>query len=524
MQWRKFRAGFTRGKLVFLAGITCSLYSCQGKKYNTSQRHPNVLFIAIDDLAWWKRYGAVTPNLDRLLEEGISFSNAYCASPISMASRHSMLSGLHPIRTGWYDYLEPIKRSYDSVISQTTPLPLFFKEHGYETMACGKIYHSGPVDFPVQRKYWDTIAPPYIVDKAFKKNGINYGGDHFYPFPDEIPIFEKFGSIPGLSLCGGPLQKEDIPGGKMHDQYVADWGISQINADHNKPFFLALGFARPHVPYTAPEEFFKLYDPDAIQLPVIPADEMADIPVYGKATAFGLYPQGDHYTILQIGTDYWKSLIHSYLACISFVDGQVGRVLDALDNSQGKENTIVVLWSDNGQGLGEKVHWRKMALWEESVNVPMVFRIPGSPMRGRKVDDPAGLIDIYPTLADVCNLPAPGFTDGKSLKPYFNDPHYIDSVPELSVWGYGNFRVSGKNWIYIRYRDGSEELYDNNNDRFEHNNIADNKEFYSEKIRLKKYIPRIFPLPPGVSEWEDDDLDKRVKGWLVNGIPSWLDD
>lgn len=517
-------APFLRIKKINFACLSISLFSvsCQVQNENESQKHPNVLFISVDDLNYWKRYHAITPNLDRLLNQGVSFTNAFCASPVCMASRHAVLSGLHPVKSGWYDYLEPIKQSYDSVISQTTPLPLYFKEHGYKTMACGKIYHSGPVDFPVQKQYWDTIAPQYVVSKEFKKASYNYGSDHFYPFPKEIPIVGKFGKIEGRSLCGGPLERSEIPNGQMHDEYVADWGIGQINSPHDEPFFLALGFTRPHVPYTAPKEFFDLYNADSIQVPVIPTGEMVDIPLYGKATAYGLYPEGDHNTINQVGPGYWKLLIHSYLACVSFVDSQIGRVLDALDKSKVSGNTIIVLWSDNGQGLGEKKHWRKMSLWNESVKTPLIFRLPGADMKGRKIDAPVGLIDIYPTLLDVCHLPALAANDGKSLKQYFNEPGYFDQTPELTVWRYGNFRVSDKNWTFIRYRDGSEELYNLQSDSLEHTNLATEVLYSPEKERLKRYIPATYPLPPGMSVWKEDELDYLYKKWTSTGVPGWL--
>lgn len=169
-----------------------------------------------------------------------------------------------------------------------------------------------------------------------------------------------------------------MPPEGMPDEQVADWAVERLKQKHDKPFFLAVGFVRPHVPYTAPKEFFDLYPLESVAMPVVPPDEMDDIPLLGKAMALGTLQGGDHRNVLDIGPNYWREMVRAYLACVTFVDAQAGKVLRTLAGSPYADNTIVVFWSDHGQHLGEKRHWRKQALWEESTRVPLAIRLPKS--------------------------------------------------------------------------------------------------------------------------------------------------
>ena len=329
---------------------------------------PNVLFVAIDDLNDW--IGALgghpqakTPNLDRLISQSVLFTNAHCAAPVCSASRHALLSGLRPSTTGWYSNTSKSLESYERTLGETVPIPTHFKRNGYKTLAAGKIFHKGTSDVQGY-EYWDEERPRYKWPEELAARGHGYQGDkggHFHPFPpDGGAIYQKYQKgVNGQSLCWGALEAADMPPEGMPDEQIAEWAVSRLNQRHERPFFLAVGFVRPHVPYTAPKEFFDLYPLDEVAVPEVPDGEMDDIPLWGKAFAYGTIEGGDHHNVLSIGPDYWREMTRAYLACVSFVDAQAGKVLQALEESPYADNTIVVFWSDHGQHLGEKHHWRQ---------------------------------------------------------------------------------------------------------------------------------------------------------------------
>ena len=513
---------------VVILTVVLLITGCTQKQ----NKMPNVLFISIDDLNDWT--GAlkghpqvITPNLDRLCEQGLLFTNAHCSQAVCTASRNSLLSGIHPSKSGWYGSTSAMVETYDQVMQDHKMLPQYFKDNGYKTMAVGKVFHKGVSDYEERTgDFWDTVAPTYKVPMDLKDRGDGYGGTHFYPFPKEgSQIVNHYGKEfrSGHSLCYGALDREDMPEGKMFDELISEWAVDQLNKDHEKPFFLAVGFVRPHVPYTAPKEYFDLYNLDEIVIPEVPDDEMTDIPVMGKSIAFGTIKIGDHQAVVNLSDSYWKELVYGYLACVSFVDDQAGKVIEALENSKYADNTIVVLWSDHGQHMGEKKHWRKQALWEESTRVPLFFKIPGQKTRGLTSKRVVSLLDIYPTLVDLCDLPANSKLDGNSLVPLIHNPDLEWEKPVLSSWYYKNHSVRSENWRYIQYRDGSEELYDHLEDPGEHRNLASDPEYAEIIIEHKKWLPESDALPAGTSEWKGDKLDRRIEGWAVaDSIPDWL--
>lgn len=515
-----------RISLVLPLFIGLSACSAPGNK------KPNVLFISIDDLNDWVgglkgNPQVITPNMDNLFEQGVLFSNAHCSQAVCTASRNSLLSGIHPTTSGWYSSTKDMQDTYDKVMGEHKMLPQYFKDNGYVTMAVGKVFHSGVSDYKDRTDdFWDEVAPNYKVPKDLRDRGDGYKGTHFYPFPkDGSQIVNYYGEefASGHSLCYGALDREDMPGGKMFDELIAGWAVDKLNQDHEKPFFLAVGFVRPHVPYTAPREFFDLYNLDSIKIPEMPNDEMADIPIMGKSIAFGTIKGGDHNAVTNLSETYWKELVYGYLACVSFVDHELGKVLEALENSQYAENTIVVLWSDHGQHLGEKKHWRKQALWEESTRVPLFFKVPGMKKAGVQSKEAVSLLDIYPTLVDLCNLPEDSKLEGNSLVPLIKKPQSSWDKPVLSTWYYKNHSVRSNDWRYIHYRDGEEELYDHQNDPGEHINLAGDPKYTDVIENLKKYLPEKDAIPAGSDEWKGDNLDRRIKEWIANdSIPVWL--
>jgi iduronate 2-sulfatase len=298
--------------------------------------------------------------------------------------------------------------------------------------------------------------------------------------------------------------------------------MERLKQTHNKSFFLAVGFVRPHVPYTAPKEFFDLYPLEDVVMPEVPADEMDDIPLLGKAMAYGTIQGGDHRNVLDIGPDYWREMVRAYLACVSFVDAQVGKVLDALNASPHAENTIVVFWSDHGQHLGEKRHWRKQALWEESTRVPLAIRLPKSAGGGQSSDGAVSLIDIYPTMLDLCNLPRVKGLEGTSLLPLLEDPTLRRTEPVITTWHYRNHAARSLNFRYIRYRDGTEELYDHRSDPKEHRNLAGDPERARIKEKLGAFMPKNDAVPTSIKDGDTDSFGRKVEKLRSEGVPDWL--
>ncbi len=511
--------------------MTAFAAACSSSEFAESAERPNVLFLAIDDLNDWIGINgagghpqAITPNLDRLFSRSVYFSNAHCTAPVCAASRNSLLSGLRPSTTGWYTNTNRIRTTYDQILGDIPPLPLQFRQNGYTTLGGGKIYHKGVADF-AEEQLWDTARAKIVWSDRLKDRGHGYGGMHFYPFPrDGGHVYQLFQEgVSGQSLCWGALDAGDMPDGLMPDEHLAHWAVEQLSHEFDQPFFLAVGFRRPHVPYTAPRRYFDLYDVNTIHVPEIPNDDLQDIPVYGKAMALGTLPGGDHKVVMQIGEQYARELAWAYLACVSFVDDQVGKVLGALENSPYADNTVIVVWSDHGQHLGEKKHWRKQCLWEESTRVPLAIHIPGASTNGQTCSRSVSLLDLYPTLNDICDLPPIEGLEGDSLMPLLDNPEDHWNRPAVTTWYYQNHSVRSERWRYIVYRDGSEELYDHSRDALEHRNLANDPQYAEIVEEHRKWLPSKNQLPAGMNEWEGDSLDKKVRQWEKSGgVPDWL--
>ena len=497
----------------------------------STKEKPNILFISVDDLNDW--VGAMgghpqaqTPNLDRLFKQGVLFTNAHCSQAVCTASRNSVLSGLHPTTSGWYQSTTAMKKSYPEVMGKHPMLPEYFKRQGYYTMAMGKVFHSGVTDYKEKEDdFWSETGFRYKVPKDLRERGDGYKGTHFYPFPKGgSQISRHYGKEyrDGNSLCGGPLDREDIPDGEMYDEKIAKWAVRRLKKDYDEPFFMAVGFLRPHLPFTAPREYFDLYDASTLKMPKLPATEMTDIPLMGKAIAHGRIKGGDHQAVVNLSETYWREMVHAYLACISFVDAQIGLIIDSLEKSPHAKNTIIVLWSDHGHHLGEKAHWRKQSLWEEATKVPLFIKAPGLTQPLQKRHQVVSLLDIYPTLLDLLGHEKLEKLDGESLLPIIKDEKATRSRPVLNSWYYGNHAVRSQNWRYILYRDGTQELYDHRKDANEHTNLADSKEHRAIIAEHLKQIPKQPALPAGDEKWEGDKLDARIEQWKKEGVPEWL--
>jgi arylsulfatase A-like enzyme len=286
----------------------------------------------------------------------------------------------------------------------------------------------------------------------------------------------------------GPLDVEDS---RMGDTQVVDWIISQLQAKHDKPLFLACGIFRPHLPWYVPRKYFDQFPVGEIQLPAHRDDDLDDLPPAGIKMA---NPTRDHAAVVK--NDQWQAAVQGYLASISYTDGLVGRLIDALDGSAHANNTVVVMWTDHGWHLGEKQHWRKFALWDEATRTPLIFVAPkgtpglppGTPT-GKRVKKPVSLLDIYPTLAELCGLPERDGLSGQSLVPLLRDPVAEWDRPAITTHGRLNHAIRTERWRYIRYADGSEELYDHDSDPMEYTNLAGQPRLASVKRKLAAWLP-----------------------------------
>ena len=356
---------------------------------------PNIIFIPVDELNNWMNYindypGAVhTPNIDRLVAEGVSFTHAYCNAPACSPSRASFLSGLQPSTSGAY-YGEKFRKIMPDVVT----LPQFFREHGYTTMGCGKIFHSFTSEDP---KSWDE----YLDGKSEPRHE-NYPYELVSNYADHQ---------------WAPTEK--IPEETLGDYKDVSWAIEKLEMKHERPFFLGVGFIKPHHPWVVPKKYFDMYPLKTIRRPQTLPGDLNDLPSYGHFYA-NMRPQLSHEAI--VAHDQWDQAIQGFLASVTYMDAQLGRLLDALENSPYANNTIIVLFGDNGMHFGEKEHWTKWALWEQATQVPLIITGPGVAKPGSLACSPVGLVDVYPTLVELAGFNISPSLDGESLLPMLKNP------------------------------------------------------------------------------------------------------
>lgn len=456
------KAGLKRTRLTCrcLAGLAI-LIVCSGLP---AASKPNILFIAVDDLNNWigcaGNKQAITPNMDRLASEGVYFSRAYCSYPLCGPSRASLMSGMY------FSELNTSKtQPHDTEVEDrvnalgSSLLHTYLAGHGYKTMAVGKILHrhipKGSVDLTGGRGNWD-----FIYDEDGKKKKIN------------------FHSNKTLTDWGVYPHEEE----EMSDSKAARWAVDRLKETHKKPFMLMVGFLRPHVPWYVPKKYFDLYDPDKLIRPPYHPDDWDDLPKAALKNINDGYPR----TKWAIENDQWTKIIHAYLASIAFVDTKIGEVLDALEASPYKRNTIVILWSDHGYHMGEKNTFQKHTLWDRSGVAPLIIKAPGMAAHAT-CSRVVGLLDIYPTLVDLCGLPPNDKVRGRSLKPLLKNPNLSWRHPAFTykkksvALQYGNLR-------YIEYEDGSQELYNHADDPNEWTNLAGDANYADTIISLRKML------------------------------------
>jgi len=421
-----------------LPGCTGPTHQLAGK---TPKNKPNVLFIAIEDLNHWigciRGYpGLETGNLDRLARRGMLFTNAHVSAPACNPSRASLLTGILPSTSGVYGNPQPWRNS--PVLKDAITLPHYFKDNGYWVAGGGKIFHDGYPDPEAWHEYFN---------------------------PGESPVPAKPSDWPVKGMFWGPL---DVPDEQMGDWKLTSWVIEQLGKKHDKPFFLACGIRKPHLTWQVPRKYFDMHPLNEVALPKVKENDLDDIPEIGKRLVFS----NIHKSIIE--SNNWRNAVQAYLACISFVDVCIGRLIDALDESPCANNTVTMLWSDHGWHLGQKHDWKKFVLWEEVTHVPFMITAPGITKPGGRCSAPVSLIDIYPTLIDLCNLPAKKGIEGKSLLPLLKNPEAKWERPALTTINRSDgvcHSLRSKRWRYIRYSDGTEELYDHYNDELEWTNL-----------------------------------------------------
>lgn len=436
---------------------------------------PNVLFIAIDDQNdWIGAFGghplAKTPHMDRLAARGTAFLNAHCQAPLCNPSRASLMLGLRPTTTGIYG-LAPWFRDVEAWKDRVT-LPQHFKAHGYRTLTSGKIYHGGAGGPRQRTNEFDVWGPA--------------GGIGARP-PKKLIPSTPMGNHPLMDWGVFPHKDED-----KGDYHVASWTIEQIKAaPKDRPFFLAAGFFLPHVPCYASQKWFDLYPDDDSVLPKVQEDDRNDTPRFSWYIHWDL-PEPRLKWVKE--NNQWRNLARSYLACTSFVDAQIGRIMTALEEAGLVDSTIVVLWGDHGWHLGEKAITGKNSLWDDGTRVPLIFAGPGV-SKGARITQPAELLDIYPTLIELCGLKPRTDLEGLSLVTQIKDPNAKRERPAITSHNQGNHGIRSERWRYIHYADSTEELYDLKNDPSEWTNLAGRSEHAALIAEHKKWLPRI-DLPP----------------------------
>ncbi len=452
-------------KILSLLVISASL-SQTGCEIKAEQK-PNVLMICVDDLNDWigvmgGNPSAITPNMDRLAAQGTLFTNAHCQTALCGPSRASIMSGLRPSTTGIYGQINDRDlRSASPIMKDIKFLPQYFGEQGYKTMGIGKIFHS------------------HAPEGVFQESGGRVKG--FGPKPADGTRFKW--DQDGTSTDWGAFPDVDE---KMPDYQSAQWAKERLGEKHDKPFFLTVGFLRPHVPWYVPQKWFDMHPLDQVQLPPYKKNDKDDLPEIAiQADELPMMPTTDW----AIDTEQWKDIVRAYLASTTFVDYYVGEVLKALENSPYKDNTIVVLWSDHGYRLGEKGTFAKHCMWQEGTNVPLIIKTPGG-KGGLKSNKPVELLDIYPTLLDLCGLPSNPSNEGTSLKPLIGDPNKNLDDAALTTFGRNNHAVVTEKYRYIQYENGAEELYDRSVDPNEWDNLAKEAETEGIKLSLQKYLPK----------------------------------
>ncbi|GAA4235342.1 sulfatase [Postechiella marina] len=491
-----------------------------------NSKQPNVLFIMLDDLN--DNIGVLgghpqvqTPHMNALAKEGVVFKNAHTNAPICAPSRASLFTGIYPHKSKnfWFS-----KWTENTVLKNSKTLMRFMKDNGYLTLATGKLMHHrdknewdeygiendfGPYPFDGKK----TVKHP-LVPKEYYQNK----NDGLYASLANIPSVSPSSNTPGYTGWYDVKNKKpynyvnDENRDLLNDELTANWATNKIKEleakNTTKPFFLAVGFVRPHTPLVAPQKYFDKYPLENLKLPVIKKNDIDD--TFYRSTFKRVAPWAKHYQDLKASytnlNEGLKTYLQAYLACVSFADDQVGKLMNALKNSKFNNNTIVFLVSDHGYNLGEKEFIYKNNLWEETTRIPMIIRAPMyAKNAGEKVDHPVSLIDVYPTIADLCGINKTNIKNNKgellngySMKPFLNNPKkgkwkgpgvaltVVRGNTKSNEANEQSYAVRSKDFRYIKYVNGKEELYNHKQDPYEWENLASKKKYLKVKKELRR--------------------------------------
>ncbi len=422
---------------------------------------PNVLFLVVDDLNTWlledaNRYAGkvVAPNIQGLAKSGVLFNHAYTASPVCSPSRTALLSGVRPWQSGVYHNGLDIDAS--EALKKAVSLPQLFKDSGYYTASYGKISHGWGT-----RDAWEDWIP-------HKRD----------PDPPGAPLT----SVGRGEQDWGPTHLAEA---EMNDSKYADAAIRQLEKKHEKPFLIACGLFHPHMPWYVPEKYFDMFPMDEVTTPEILKNDLEDVPSLGREVTKGKSRFVD--SVMEAGLH--KQAVQAYLATTAYSDAQMGRVLDALEKSPYRDNTIVMLMSDHGFHLGEKHHWQKATLWEEATHCLLMFRVPGMTKPGGVSERFVSLQDLYRTFTDLCGLQAPGYVAGRSLVPLLKNPKAAWESTAITAFDDRYVSIRTEGFRYTRYKNDQEELYDASSDPHEWANVVGDPKYASVLTKLRSKVP-----------------------------------
>jgi len=502
--------GMNYVSLLVVVMVVWVLKGCSEQPPTVSnENRPNIVFIVIDDLNdWVGTFGdpqAITPNIDRLAESGVLFERAYCAAPMCNASRASVMSGMYPYTTGIYDS-EPLLYNRPDLVT----MPAYFRRNGYSVHGGGKIFHhaAGNIDPSGFDEYyhWKQGAAARAGEMDYLANYKDLLGAG----NERLAFSETSKEINNIYFDYHAF--DDELEARVADSMVTGWAVDFLNREHDKPFLLAVGLYSPHKPNYAPEHYYDLYPADQITLPPVKDNDLEDVPAKARHLRL-LRAKGLFNTVVK--NDEWGGYVRGYLASISYADAQIGRVLDALQSSSHYNNTVVILWSDNGYHQGEKMHFGKKTLWERATHVPMIIAGPGV-KRGGRCGTPVSLVDLYPTLIDLCGLPARDVLEGESLLSYLQDPSRNDDRHIVTTWHHPfdnprkrpSISVRSRRWRYSRYTGGGEELFDEERDPNEWYNLAEDPDYTQVIAGMKAYLPK----EVAKSATQKEDLELVIQG------------
>lgn len=451
-----------------------------------AQKQPNIVMIVVDDLNdWIGPYGGnpqvITPNLDKFASKSMVFRNTSCAGPVCGPSRSALLSGFMPAKTGLYGNGHNMMNS--EIVQTHATLPEYFTKNGYLTISSGKIFHKHPTANGEDHGHW-------AFDVWENESGSEKPQpDKYYSRYDGIINGKKIENALYADGGGSDFAFGPTIGGKevTKDYRTAKWFEGKLTEKYEKPFFMSVGISKPHLSFCVPEEYFNRYNLDSIKIPEYRMDDLDDI--IGKNGEKAYEPSGDFLWLKHYGIE--KEAVRAYMAAITYADECIGVVLDALAKSKYADNTIVMIYGDHGWHLGEKLRYRKATLWREATQLPFIMHVPGMNKK-QECTRNVNLLDIYPTLIDLCKLPEKEL-DGKSFAPLLKDPT-LKWAPTVTTQDRNNHSVISEKWHYVSItKRGTEELYDLENDPMEWKNLANNKTPEIEAVikEMRAYLPKV---------------------------------